>query len=401
MTRNILTARACWPVALLAACLWQIAGSSPTAHARPAAILGQQVTFPSSWTSVGTDPDEPGCNDHRNVVEAFYAFDATYLYLRLVHVDPAGWPSTSPSGQARYKWFLDLDGDAALSGGNIVGAEYQLMLEDRTTSPDPTLGRDQLGELTLIDDLANAGFSSVWGGGSPPDYTTNAPSSTSWRRILGIGTPGVGGPQGLDTNVDIGYEISGTTVDMYVSRSLLGNPSQLWVFWATDNHDNNLDQSPNCDRVDGNSFISILEPTPTPTTTSTSTPTSTPTATATLTPTPTATSTPTSTSTATPTSTTTSTSTPTLTPTTTASAMPTGTASATPTASPGPSSTPDPGGVVDPVALGAVMVGGESLGHFALAEPALTARSRQSSPALLLLSLLLGASATWMLIRPR
>jgi hypothetical protein len=50
----------------------------------------QQVDWPSAWTSIDLDPIEPGCNAHRNVVQAYYAFDSNYLFLRLENIDLAG-----------------------------------------------------------------------------------------------------------------------------------------------------------------------------------------------------------------------------------------------------------------------------------------------------------------------
>ena len=46
---------------------------------------------------------------------------------------------------------------------------------------------------------------------------------------------------------DIGYSISGEFVDMYVSLAALGNPAKICLIWATDIHNVNLDQAPNCD----------------------------------------------------------------------------------------------------------------------------------------------------------
>jgi hypothetical protein len=202
------------------------------------------------------------------VTEAFYALDSNYLYLRLETVDPAGWPSASPSGEARYKWFIDLNSDAYRSGGSIYDAEYELIVEDLTVFPDPTIGRNLLGEITLMDDLANVGFTTRWDSNTPPRYTTNGPSSPQWRRALGAGVAGTGGPQAVETDPDIGYRISGNFVDMYVSRSAIGSPSAIGVFWATEPHNNNLDQSPNCDRMDIDFYV-ITDPTPTPTSTAT------------------------------------------------------------------------------------------------------------------------------------
>lgn len=342
--------------------------------------ISQFVSWPVTWTSVGTDPAESGCGDHRDVTEALFAMDATYLYLRMQTVDPAGWPSTQPAGQARYKWFIDTDGDAVQSGGNVNNADFQLILEDLTISPDPTLGRDRLGELTLLDDALNVGFTARWGGNSPPDYTTNAIASGLWRRVLGVGTAGAGGPQGILTNPDIGFQLVGTNVDVYVRRSAIGNPSSIQLLWATDNHDNNLDQSPNCDRID--TFLSLPSPTPTVTRTPTSTHTSTATTTSTATPTFTATPTrtPTDTATATPTATSAPTRTPTDTSTPTFTHTPTSSSTPTLTQTPTPTSTVTSQATatqviptLDPTAVapGSSMLGGESLGPLFEPAPAL------------------------------
>ena len=240
------------------------------------------------------------------------------------------FPHTVPTGEARYKWFFDTNGDGVTSGGNMVDAEYLLMLEDRTVPPDPTLGRDQLGELTLMDDLANVGFATRWGGGSPPGYTTNAPASAQWSRVLGTGTAGAGGPQAAEGNLDIGYEITGTNVDMFVRRSALGSPLLFRVMWATDFHDNNLDQAPDCDRIDDGNCIVLQLPTPSPTPSLTPSSTPTPSNTPTRTPTPTQTFTPSATPSWSPTPT--DTPTRTATPTRTPSPTVTRTATRTPTA---------------------------------------------------------------------
>lgn len=207
----------------------------------------------------------------------------TCIFLRLENVDPAGWPSTSPSGDARYKWWIDTNGgDMVQSGGNMVNAEYMAMVEDLTlNSADPTLTRDQLGEMTLLDDLLNTGFTTRWDSTSPPKYTTNTPTgapspSTTWRRVLGAGTAGAGGPQGIVTDPFIGYRVTGNFVDMYISRARIGNPGAVCAVWATDNQDNNMDRAPACDRTE-TTCLQVITPTPTPTNTPTNTLTPTPT----------------------------------------------------------------------------------------------------------------------------
>jgi PKD repeat protein len=223
--------------------------------------------WPTAWTGLSTDPNDSGCDEHRNVADIngdgyalYYATDSQYLYLRIETVDPPGWPSLKPGGDARYKWWFDTAGSAAyVHGTTVEEAEFLLILEDLTdNSNDPNTTRDQLGELTLMDDLNNDGFMKRWDSAKPPNYTINnaqtAPTGNSswWRRVLGTGTPGTGGPQGV-TDADIGYRIDnsatgGNFVDMYVSWAALGNPSSLCLMWATDNQNNDLDQTPDCDR---------------------------------------------------------------------------------------------------------------------------------------------------------
>ena len=220
----------------------------------------------SEWTELATD-ENGNCDTHRNVLDTngdgfalYYVVDSDYIYLRLETATAPGWPSTKPAGDARYKWWFNTAGTAAfVKGTTVYDAEFLLMLEDVTDNDnDPDTTRDQLGELTLMDDLNGATFKARWNSANPPSYTINDAQTTPtgnsswWRRELGTGTPGVGGPQGV-MGWDIGYRIdNGTTggnfTDMYVSRAALGDPSSLCIIWATDNQNNNLDQAPDCDR---------------------------------------------------------------------------------------------------------------------------------------------------------
>ncbi|MEM4462060.1 MAG: hypothetical protein QW695_04230, partial [Candidatus Bathyarchaeia archaeon] len=45
---------------------------------------------------------------------------------------------------ARYKWFIDFDGNLYVSGGNVIDAEYLLFVEDTDD--------DGVGELYLLFD---------------------------------------------------------------------------------------------------------------------------------------------------------------------------------------------------------------------------------------------------------
>lgn len=197
-------------------------------------------TFPpdASYTVIATPAAVQGCADQRDVVEAAVAIDSDYLFLRLQVVSSAGWPDGpgpgSPAEEARLKWWIDtmlVNAELFERSGQVVnGGEFLLMLEDLTDNAnDPTLTRDQLGELTLLDDLTNGGMSARWDTVNPPLYTTNpspAPGSTLWRRALGSGTAEGGGPQS-GGNADIGYRLNGAVVDTYVKWSALQSPSQV------------------------------------------------------------------------------------------------------------------------------------------------------------------------------
>ncbi len=153
-------------------------------------------------------------------------------------------------------------------GTTVLNAEYLIMLEDFVNNSDnPDTTRDKLGELTLMDDLANGGFRARWNPGNTALYTTNTPvgipsPSTVWWRVYGTGTEGVGGLQGNMTDPIIGYQINGNTVDMYINWSRIGNPTSLCLMWATDTQNNNLDQTPNCDRAGDIICISNINPNP-------------------------------------------------------------------------------------------------------------------------------------------
>jgi len=246
-------------------------------------MLPLTVTGPSdwqiTWTGLSTDPDEKGQRNHRDVTDTnvdgyalYYAADSQYLYLRMETVTAPGWESKQPKHEARYKWWFDTAGTAAwVDGTTVKGAEFLLILEDLTdNSNDPNLSKDQLGELTLMDDLNEGKFMARWDSDHPPNYTKNNAqtdpkgNSSWWRRELGSGTAGVGGPQGV-IGADIGYRIDNLTtggnfVDMYVSWAALGNPSSVCLVWATDNIDPNLDQAQDLDRPEVTNCLSVCIP---------------------------------------------------------------------------------------------------------------------------------------------
>ncbi|TET40931.1 MAG: PKD domain-containing protein, partial [Dehalococcoidia bacterium] len=219
--------------------------------------------WPTAWTGLDTD-DDGRCETFRNVFDTdgdgyalYYVVDSDYIYLRMETMGSPGWPNTGSQGVSRYKWWFNTGGKAAyVHGTTVEDAEFLLILEDRTDTSDVDGSRDLLGELTFMDDLTNIGFAKRWNKGGSGAYITGTPDngdpSSLWKRELGDGTAGTGGPQEVMIG-EIGYRIDdaatgGYFVDMYVSRAALGNPSSLCIIWATDNQNPNLDQAPNCDR---------------------------------------------------------------------------------------------------------------------------------------------------------
>jgi uncharacterized repeat protein (TIGR01451 family) len=229
-------------------------------------VTAQPGSWPSSsdWITLDTDPDEPGCDDDRNVIETFYFIDTGFLYLRMETVNDAGWSGSGATRDARFKWWFDTVGqDANIFGTSVANAEFQIILEDRFDNAGGVTGEstppDGLGELTLIDDFEHDQFTPRWNNpaASPIEYVQNTPgttqgtdsggASTLWHRVLGTGSQAPSGPQSSMTDPNIGYQISGEFVDMYVSLAALGNPAKICLIWATDLHNINLDQAPDCD----------------------------------------------------------------------------------------------------------------------------------------------------------
>ncbi len=193
--------------------------------------------FPTSYSSFGTDADENGCKESRNVLQSYSQLTSGFLFLRLNTENPAGWGvNTGSSSDARYKWFFDTTGnDGVLSGGNINNAEYMLDVEDPYSNGN--IKNDGYGEVK---------FYSVSGN----DFTQIGST------VVGSGAAAPSGPQDAYSS-NFGYKISGNSVDMYVRMSFIGSPTSFKVFWATDNEDQNLKSSSGCDRPDSGQFISL------------------------------------------------------------------------------------------------------------------------------------------------
>jgi len=157
-------------------------------------------------------------DDWRDVEYAYYQYDSSYLYLKLECYDIPGkdWPDG-----ARYKWFIDLEGDMYHSGENVYEAEYMLFVEDANS--------DGFGELYLLfnaDDDATFDEYEPWPPGNYTSYEVTDVDIGDWRTV------------------------SPYQIEMYVSWDSIGDPSSFWMTWATDQQNPNLDQGPTTDHVD-------------------------------------------------------------------------------------------------------------------------------------------------------
>jgi hypothetical protein len=221
------------------------------ASARTAAA--QPGSWPSSgeWIRLEDDPNDDcggtrGEPDHREVTQRYYLLDDEWLYLRMCTQEPAGWAADRRGDRwdARYKWFIDTNGDAYITGTNARDAEFVLLVEDRGDNSwawDSASfwsgrhgGEDQRGEQYLLDDTGGSGNHNEWIGGNPPHYVFNTLSTPSaWYKyarasdnqpLAPVGTTAQVSDRG--STADIGFRIAndGTLpncvhyVDMYVSR---------------------------------------------------------------------------------------------------------------------------------------------------------------------------------------
>lgn len=183
--------------------------------------------WPISWIVIDWDRNENGSGDDwRDVEYAYYEYDDDYVYLRMscYALPGSGWPHSL----ARYKWFIDLDGNLYFSGGNVYDAEYLLFVEDTN--------QDGNGELFLVSDSNNDGNFGEFEPWPPINYNDYK-----------IVNPSIGGWRINPVN----------SIEMYIDWSSIGNPSSYWLFWATDQQNPNLDQGPTTDHVDEEQKIGV------------------------------------------------------------------------------------------------------------------------------------------------
>lgn len=163
------------------------------------------TTWPTSWNLLDVDPNDCTKNQ-RDVLNAYYALDGSYLYLRMNLED-------NPNPQdTLYKWFLDKEKDAYVNGQNIYNYEYVIVVYKQK------------------------------GKGSQPIRIFQCGSSAN---KLYTDCNVISDPSVLD------YRIDGENLDVSIKLSDFGGTIKS-VWWATDDNENNINQqpNPNSDKVD-------------------------------------------------------------------------------------------------------------------------------------------------------
>ncbi len=181
-------------------------------------------SWPASWIQIDTDPNENGTNDdYRDVAKSYFQVDGDYLYLRLeLRADPS-FPQ-----DARYKWFIDINGDGGFSGNSFTGSEYLLFVEDKN--------EDGAGEVYfLADSDADGQFNEFEG----PSYYYNFPGPVA------------------DTGI-ADYSISSLYVDLCIALDQIGDLDTYYLTWATDQRNPNLDQGPTTDKPDADDIPLVV-----------------------------------------------------------------------------------------------------------------------------------------------
>jgi len=197
--------------------------------AAPVKADGTEPTWPNEldWVWLSDDKNEDGTADNfRDVNTTYYYFDEDYLYLRLYCYNNAELNNDSKDG--RFKWFFDLDGDAYVKGGDSYLTEYLLFVED---SPP----EDGIGELYLVWDTDDDGYYNEWEKG--PDYWFN---------------------EEVTNPIYANFSIHGKFVDFWIRLENITDPDQVWLLWATDQENPNIDQAPEADRPDNAEFIPFV-----------------------------------------------------------------------------------------------------------------------------------------------
>ncbi len=164
-------------------------------------VLATPPSFPDSYSFEAVDSNTTGeggvCSGSasgRNVQTIFVEQVGNYLFLRMRILGTPGGPS------ARYKWYLDTNFDGGWSGGSPTNYDYFLTFVN--------------GVITLYD-----------------RNTAEIHSTAS-------------------NDSDIGFQIVGNNVDMYVWMAQVGlsGLSSLKLYWGTDDSTGGIVQQSTCDR---------------------------------------------------------------------------------------------------------------------------------------------------------
>ena len=208
-----------------------------------------------SWLPIGTDPNEAGGDDYRDIQNIYVKYDTEYLYLKLTMWDMAGW-GESPYRDGRYSCYFDVDSKSDpgyIYGNNVRDVEYKLFLEDNPKSKED---EDGLGEMYLIKDLDGSGEFLIWEVNLPSNYRTNG--SAIWsgfkrsNSTFGSPVPSASAQYQMSDSGDldsIGFRIENRTVYIYVSWGALGiyfgvyDFGNLVLFHSTDHEENNLNSA--------------------------------------------------------------------------------------------------------------------------------------------------------------
>ncbi|MEM2947794.1 MAG: hypothetical protein QXN96_06130, partial [Candidatus Bathyarchaeia archaeon] len=85
-----------------------------------------------NWVLIDEDENESGGENWRDVIAAYAAYDANYLYLKLKTVEPPKFPtSKNDRDDDKYRWFLDFDGNMYWQGNVLYEAEYLISVQDK------------------------------------------------------------------------------------------------------------------------------------------------------------------------------------------------------------------------------------------------------------------------------
>ncbi|MEM3666767.1 MAG: SdrD B-like domain-containing protein, partial [Candidatus Bathyarchaeia archaeon] len=168
-----------------------------------------------NWVLIDEDENESGGENWRDVIAAYAANDANYLYLKLKTVDPPKFPTSKDDrDDDKYRWFLDFDGNMYWQGNVLYEAEYLISVQDKDDNG--------MGEMYLLFDSDN----------------DSEFDDEQWVTIVVNSTDG-------------GFRINGYQLEIYINWSKIGGmPSVLWLSWCTDRSDNNLNQCPATDRAE-------------------------------------------------------------------------------------------------------------------------------------------------------